>query len=178
MKKLKERWNALDEELKNYFFGKSILLGFFLVITVLAYFFVYTKSLATLFLVIFLFYGGWIFYQFVEGILGNIYLYEGVCVKKDEKKFDVNIGKRAAPIYGRTTAVIRVKDEGEGSEDGYANLIIPVGFSYDIQKGYTVKAYGAKNGLIMKNPNTFTLPNPILIRVAKTSFDEDDGKKE
>lgn len=178
MGKLNERWKALDEDLKNYFFGKMLLLAGMLVLTVLSYFFVYTKSLAVMFLAIFLCYGAWILYHFIEGMSGNVYLYEGVCVKKEERKYDMHVGiKKTMPLYGRTTAVIRVRDEGDGSEDGYANIIIPVGYSYDVQKGYVVRAYGTKNGLIMKNPNTFALPNPILIRVAKTNYDAVDDNK-
>ena len=173
MNRIRESWKALDEDLKNYFFGKSLLLMGMLMATGLVYLFVPVKSLAVMFLLIFLCYGAWILYQFIEGMTGKIYLYEGICVKKDDKRFDMRVGiRKTMPLYGRTTAVIRVKDNGEGSEDCFSNVIIPVGYSYDLQKGYTVRAYGSKNGLIMKNPNTFSLPNPILIRVSKTNYDD------
>ncbi len=173
MKRIKNRWKALDEDLKNYFCGRALLLIAFLALTAASYVFVHTKSLAMLLAVIFLCYGAWILYQFTEAMTGNVFVYEGVCVKKNERKLDVGFAKKTTPLYGRTTAVIRVKDDGPDSEDGFANVIIPVGFSYDLQKGYLVKAYASRHGLIMKNKNTFSLPNPILIRVAKTSYEDD-----
>ena len=176
MGKLKERWKSLDQEIRDYFFWKAVILGLTLLAAVLAYFFVYVKSVSVLLLVIFITYGLWMLYLFAEGMCGNIYVYEGTCLKKNERMFEVKTGiKKPIPIYGRTTAVIQVTDNDNGTS---ANIIIPVGYSYDIRKGYVVRVYATKNSLITKNENTFALPSPILIRVAKNIYEEDEEKEE
>lgn len=165
------KWKHLEVDLQNFFLTRVIGIITALIVGIIFAFSVKRASIILFYYAVVGVYTLWIGYIYSMAVYGKIYVYEGVCEKKNLKVTSVNRPIRRTKqwfsIYGKCDATMIIGRMNENSEYEEAKFIVPIGYNYDVDETNTLRVYTFQNSVIRKNENTYLITNPLIVKVSK-----------
>lgn len=153
--------NQLPPELQNYFIIRWIVTALFLTAVIITFIFAgLHKSLFVIPIGI-LAYAGYMTFDFVRVLSGNLIMIQGICESKDNKHFKVSIPlfkKSIFEYYGKSSITIIMDDK---------KFIVPVGHNFSVKEGQTIRVYSFPDEVYPNSDNSFRINNPLLVKLIK-----------
>lgn len=110
-------------------------------------------------------YAGYITFDFIRVLSGNLIMIQGICESRENKHYKVsNLLFRKSNFmnlfeyYGKSSMTIIMDDK---------KFIVPVGHNFPGKEGQTIRIYLFPDEVYPNSDNSFKVNNPLLVKLVK-----------
>lgn len=171
--KPKYKWSEISSDLQNYFIIRGIIVGALLLIGIYLAFEISYKMVVEVYYVALLAYLIWKGYYLLATLYGKVSSYIGIVEKKKGRSYQITKPISKQPlfdyqIFGKSMVIMSITRTSEDGSEDTAKFEVPVGQNFDAEEGDAIVVYVLKSGVFRKNTNTYTITNPIFVKVYST----------